>query len=317
VVLLPRTGWREPEVLEVVRRALPALAQAGVIAAQEVVVLAAANRLPGGVVAFQMALNFYFLAGAIGTTPVALSLLPRLSRMHLDGDTTAFRDTVIRGWALGFFVTVPAAVAYLVLAVPLARALAFGRMGTTAGVEMVAVSLAALSAAVLGQTAFLIATYASYARKDTQSPLLASVVQAVTCLVLVSAVLLVHGTAVLLVLGLAVSVSVCAAAGFLTARMWRYLGGGRARRITPSLARFLFGAALMASPAWLCATWISRWFGPPFGTRAAILAAAGVGIGIYVVVQAFWRTEELGWLTEGFSVLRGNAKRVIAGGSND
>src|SRR6266566_8455110 len=43
-----------------------------------------ANRLPGGVVAFQIALNFYYLAIALGATPVALSLLPRLSRMHMD-----------------------------------------------------------------------------------------------------------------------------------------------------------------------------------------------------------------------------------------
>ena len=317
LVLLPRTGWWEPEVVEVIRRALPAVAQAGVIAVMDVAVLAAANRLPGGVVAFQLALNFYFLAGAIGTLPVAQSLLPRLSRIHLDGNAPAFRDTLVRGWALGFFVTVPAAVAYLVLAVPLARALTFGRMGSAMGVEMVAVSLAALSVAVLGQTAFLIATYASYARSDTRSPLLAAVIQTVTCLAVASAVFVVHGTAVLLVLGLAVSVSVCAAAVFLTARMWRHLSRGRTRRLTPSLARFLAGSAVMAGPAWLCARVMSGWMGPPFGTRASILAAAVVGIVIYLAVQAFLGTEELGWLTGGFSVLRGNARRALTGGGND
>jgi murein biosynthesis integral membrane protein MurJ len=311
VVLLPRTGWREPEVQVVARRALPALGQAGLFALQMLALLAGANRLPGGVVAFQIALNFYFLADAIGTTPVALSLLPRLSRMHLDGDATAFHDTLVRGWALGFFVTVPAAVAYLVLAVPLARALSFGRMASPAGVTMVAVSLALLSVAVIGQTAFLIATYASYARKDTRSPLLASVVQAVTCLGLVSVVLLVHGTAVLAVLGLAVSASVCAAACYLTARMRRHLSRGRARRLTPSLARFVAGAALMAGPAWLSATVIPRWLGPPSGTWAGIVVAALVGAGVYVGVQAFWRTEELDWLTGGFTLLRGKAVRVV------
>ena len=99
--------------------------------------------------------------------------------------------------------------------------------------------------------------------------------------------------------------------------MWRHLPRRGARRLTPSLARFLAGAAAMAGPAWLCARAIPQWLGPAFGTRAGILAAALVGLGVYVAVQALFRTEELGWLTGGFSLLRGNAKRVIAGGGND
>ena len=202
----------------VVRRALPSLAQAGLLALQVLTLLVVANRLPGGVVAFQIALNFYYLAIAVGAAPVALSLLPRLARMHLDGDVAAFRDTLVRGLALGFFITIPAAVGYLALAVPLARAVSFGRMDGAAGVTMVAASLAALSVAVVGQTAFLIATYASYARKDTRSPLISMLLQAAVCLGLVSTALLVHGWAVLVVLGLALSVAVSAAACHLTVR---------------------------------------------------------------------------------------------------
>ena len=130
-MLLPRAGWRDPEVRVVVRPALPSLAQAGLLALQVLTLLALANRLPGGIVAFQIALNFYYLAIALGATPVALSLLPRLSRMHLDGDVAAFRDTLVRGLALGFFITIPAAVGYLALAVPLARAISFGKMGAS------------------------------------------------------------------------------------------------------------------------------------------------------------------------------------------
>src|SRR5204862_7263397 len=91
VLLMPRPGWRDPEVRVVIRRALPSLAQAGLLAFQVLTLLVVANRLPGGVVAFQIALNFYYLAIALGATPVALSLLPRLSRMRLDGGVAAFR----------------------------------------------------------------------------------------------------------------------------------------------------------------------------------------------------------------------------------
>jgi putative peptidoglycan lipid II flippase len=308
VVLLPRPGWRDPEVRVIIRRALPSLAQAGLVAFQVLTLLVVANRLAGGVVAFQIALNFYYLAIAIGATPVALSLLPRLARMHLDGDTAGFRDTLVRGLALGFFVTIPAAVGYLALALPLARAISFGRMSGASGVTMVAVSLAALSVAVVGQTAFMIATYASYARKDTRSPLISMLLQAAVCLGLVSTALLVHGWAILVVLGLALSAAVTIAACHLTARVFRGLHRQGAQRLTPSLAKFLGGAVVMAGPAWLVASEIPRVLGRPFGPRLGIVVTAVIGATVYLSLQAWWRTPEFGWLAGGLAHLRAKAR---------
>jgi putative peptidoglycan lipid II flippase len=310
VLLLPQAGWRDPEVRVVIRRALPSLAQAGLVALQVLTLLVVADRLPGGVVAFQIALNFYYLAIAVGATPVALSLLPRLARMHLDGDMAGFRDTLVRGLALGFFVTIPAAVGYLVLAFPLARAISFGRMDGAA-VTMVAASLAALSVAVVGQTAFMIATYASYARKDTRSPLVSMMLQAAVCLGLVSTAFLVHGWAVLVVLGLALSVAVAVGACHLTARVWRDLSHRGSQRLAPSLVRFVAGAAIMVGPAWLTATAIAHWMGRPLGPRVAITAAAAVGGAVFLGLQALWRTPELGWIAGGITHLRGQAGRGI------
>jgi putative peptidoglycan lipid II flippase len=313
VALLPRWGWRDREVLEVVRRAVPSLAQAGLLALQVLTLLAIANRLPGGVVAFQIALNFYYLAIALGATPVALSLLPRLARQHMSGDTAAFRDTLVRGLALGFFLTIPAAVGYLALAVPLARAISFGRMDGHGAVTMVAVSLAALAVAVVGQTAFLIATYASYAKKDTRSPLKSMVLQAIVCLSVASTALRLHGSAVLLMLGLALAAAVATAACHLMALVWRDLTGGGTQRLTPSLAKFVVGAVIMAGPAWVTATTIPHWLGRPLGPRVAIVAAAAVGGAIFLGLQGMFRTPELGWLVGGLGHMRVKARTGIAG----
>jgi putative peptidoglycan lipid II flippase len=312
VVLLPRPGWRDPEVRALVRRALPSLAQAGLLALQVLTLLAIANRLAGGVVAFQIALNFYYLAIALGATPVALSLLPRLARMHADGDVAAFRDTLARGLALGFFITIPAAIGYLALAMPLARAVSFGRMAGHQAVAMVAASLAALSLAVVAQTAFLIVTYASYARRDTRSPLKSMLLQAVTCLILAGTALAAHGLAVLALPGLALSVAVSGAACHLTARLWSTLGDHGTQRLMPSVARFVAGGAVMAGPAWLTATSIQRWLGQPLGSRVGIAAAAVVGAAVFLALQALWRTPELAWLAGGLGYLRGKARREIA-----
>ena len=295
----------------VVGRTLPSLGQASLLALQVLTLMALANRLAGGIVAFQISLNFYYLAIALGATPVALSLLPRLSRMHLDGDMAGFRDTLVGGFALGFFVTIPAAVGLLALAVPLAKAISFGKMGAS-GVSMVAVTLAALSLAVVGQTAFMIATYASYAKKDTRSPLRSMMVQATVCLCVASAALFVHGQAVLLTLGLALSVAVTAGACHLTVRLWRDLRGHGTQRLTPSLVRFAAGALIMAGPAWLTATAVQGWLGRPFGPRIGIAAGAAVGCAIFVGLQLVWRTPELRLLIAGLRHRRGRASQPIA-----
>src|SRR3989442_8997312 len=65
VVLRPRPGWRDPEVRVLIRRALPSIAQAGLGPFQVFTLLMGANRLPGGVIAFQIASNFYYLRLAI------------------------------------------------------------------------------------------------------------------------------------------------------------------------------------------------------------------------------------------------------------
>jgi len=313
VVLVPQAGWGDPEVRVVIRRALPSLAQAGLLALQVVVLLALANRLPGGVVAFQIALNFYYLAIGLGAQPVALSVLPRLARMHLDGDAAGFRDTLVRGMSLGFFVTIPAAVGYLVLAWPLARAISFGAMAGARGVTMVAASLVALSLAVVGQTAFMIATYASYARKDTRAPLVSMLVQGAICLSLGAVALLVRGWAVLLVIGLALSAAVSVAACHLTTKLWRSLRERGTERLGPSVVRIAGGAAAMAGPAWLAAFVVTHLIGRPVGPRLGIIAAAVVGLGVYIGLEALWQAPELGWLVAGLGHVREKAARGIAG----
>ncbi|MFN2518921.1 MAG: murein biosynthesis integral membrane protein MurJ [Jatrophihabitantaceae bacterium] len=312
VRLVPRAGWRDPEVRLVVRRALPSMAQAGLVAVQVITLLLLANRVAGGVVAFQIALNLYFLAIALAATPVALSLLPRLARMHLDGSHAQFRDTLIHGYALGLFVAIPAAVGYLGLAVPVARALSFGQMGTGRGIALVAAALGALSLAVIAQTTFMIATYACYARKDTRSPLISMMWQAVTCLGLASIALAMHGTAVLLTLGLAYSTSIVVAALHLCAHLARELGPGRAR-LAPSVARTTVGAAAMVGPAWLTTAAALAWLDPPLGPRVGMLGAVLIGVLVFVGLQAILRTPELAWLSSGFGQLRQRAEAMPAG----
>ena len=144
-----------------------------------------AGQVAGGTVALQMSLSFYYLPLAIAAAPVGLALLPRLSRMTGEGEAIDFADAYQRAVGLALFLVVPAAVGYVVLAVPLANVVAAGQMSSAAGVGMVAGSLSALALGLVGETLFVISTQAAYARGDARTPLRSMVLQGVVCVALV------------------------------------------------------------------------------------------------------------------------------------
>jgi putative peptidoglycan lipid II flippase len=307
VELRPRAGWRDPEVRVIVRRALPSLAQTGLLGLQWLATLTIANRLAGGVVAYQIAMTFFQLPLAVATTPVALSVLPRLSRLHLLEERRLFRDTLTSGYALALFATIPAATGYLVLAEPLAQAISVGRMNSGHGAQLIAASLAVGAAGIVGQTVFMIATYACYARKDTRSPLRSMALQAGVCLSLLGAALGVHGTAILAVVGAAYSLSSIASAVHLHVRLRRRLAAGIVP-LAPSLLRICLGAAVMAGPVWLLSRLVGAAGYGRAGSLLGLSAAIVVGVGVFVATQAVAKAPELTWLIGGVSAkLRGRA----------
>jgi len=293
--LLP--GWRDPEARRVLARALPSLAQAALAAVQLLVLLVLANRVAGGVVAFQLAMNFYFLPVALAATPVALSLAPRLSRMTATADEPVFRDTFVRGLTFALFVAVPAAAGYLAIAPSIARAIAYGGFGTDAGTALIGAALGTLGLGVLGETTFLVATYACYARKDTRTPMRAMLLQLVVCLGGASGALFVDGPAVLAVLGLALSAGTLISAGFLLRGLLRGLAPGTESLGRP-LLRMLALAVLMAVPAHVVATVVAERIGGGLGGVLGVVAAAALGAAIYLGGQARLRAPELTWITD-------------------
>jgi putative peptidoglycan lipid II flippase len=182
VTIVPRRGWRQPEVVKIIGRSLRAATQAGLLAVQMLALLVLASRVGGGSVAIQMGLNFYFLPIALIATPVGLALLPRLSRLHIKGDRIEFGRVFIDGLTLALFLAIPAAVGYVVLAEPLARALSAGQMNTPFALHMITASIAALALGLIGQTIFFVSTQAAYSRGDTRTPLRSMFLQAAICL---------------------------------------------------------------------------------------------------------------------------------------
>jgi putative peptidoglycan lipid II flippase len=297
VVLVPNAGWRDPQVRATIHRALPALAQGALAALQLGALLLAANREPGGVVAFDLALSFYFLPIALAASPVALSLVPRLSRMAGPGQAGLFRDTYLRGLAFACFFAVPAATAYFVIARPIAGVMGFGAFGAASGRDLIAAALRGLAPAIVGETLFLVTTYACYARKDTVHPLRGMIIQAaVNAAGIAAAAANMRGPALLTALGLAFSAGSTAAAWYLVHSLRRELPRGGERALRP-FRQTVICSAVMAVPAWAGVDVLAgRLTGAPGRVATVVLVSAG-GAAIYFAAQAALRAPQVEWLT--------------------
>src|SRR5690349_3583123 len=83
-------GWRDPEIRALLGRIKAVLSYTGLEALLLVATIVVANRIAGGLVAFQLALNFFYLPAAIITWPVTRALVPRLAAFHQTGQLGAF-----------------------------------------------------------------------------------------------------------------------------------------------------------------------------------------------------------------------------------
>jgi putative peptidoglycan lipid II flippase len=298
IVIRPRWAWREPEVRAVLRRILPMLAFTALQALQMVAVIVVANRIGGGLISFQLALNFFFLPTAIITWPIARALLPTLSRHHRNGDTDGFRRELVRAVSVASFATVPLAVSFLALSTPIANGVSFGALSDGGGPALIASSIAALSLAVVGETWFILATYSCYSQDDVRTPLLCMFVRVGVAIGFMIFAFMARGDAVLVLLGLSLSIGSIAGA---LAMGWRIHGQVRGHRAGGDLS-------LWRSIGWT--TLLSVIAVVPPVVFIAIVGPAGSEIGqlvqlgvlmistgaIYVGLQFLRRAPELQWL---------------------
>ena len=297
VVLVPNAhGWRDPEVRATIRRAGPAAAQAAMLSIQVATLTLVADRVAGGVVAFQLGINFQSLPIAIAATPVALSLVPRLARMTAPDEAGMFRDTYLRGLSFAAFLVIPAATAYAVISLPLANAIGFGAFATGGGCELLAAALMGLALAVVGETMFAVSSYACYARKDASHPLRGMIIQTMICAAGIAVTLHLHGAAFLAGLGLSYSAGALGAAGYLMYYLRRQLPSG-GEPVLRSLLQTVACSAIMAVPVWVVAHFLAGRAWSAAEHVAILLVICGVGACVYFAAQAAMGAQEIQWVT--------------------
>lgn len=138
------------------------------------VVLLLANRVEGGVVAYQVAFTFFLLPHALVAIPLSTASFPGLSRHAHRSDYGEFAGAVGRATRLiGFFV-LPATAAFVALAGPMSRLALFGESSGD-GAAMVAAALAGFAPGLLGYGLLLLGGRAFAALGDTRTPAIVSV----------------------------------------------------------------------------------------------------------------------------------------------
>jgi putative peptidoglycan lipid II flippase len=136
------------------------------------VVLVLANRIEGGVVAYQVAFTLFLLPHALFAVPALTALFPRLARQALSEEWDGYRASITRGLDAIAFFALAASAALFALAEPVARLVLFGASAGSVGA--VAGAIRGLAPGVVGYSAFLFLTRAFYALHDARSPAVAN-----------------------------------------------------------------------------------------------------------------------------------------------
>ena len=289
-----RPGWMDEAVVRIGHLAKWVVVYVVANQLGYLVVLILAARVKGGYTAYAAAFMLFQLPHAIFVVSVFTALLPAMSSRWVDGDRDAFRELLARGIRWTAVIVVPAALGYLVLAVPIVRLLLQHGVAGPRSTDLVAGVLVFFSLGLFSFSTFQLLLRAYYSMQDTRTPALVNI--AAVCLnVLVDLVLvLALGMGVR---GLALGHAIAYTFGSigLLALIRRRLGGLDGGRIVSGLSRTFLAAGITAALAWLVARGIGEWVGTgTLGGRAAqVLGAVAAGILAFVASALMFRVEEV------------------------
>lgn len=271
-----------------------------------VVVIVLATEVQGGYTAYAAAFVFFQLPYAIFAVSIMTALLPGLSARWGQGEVAAVRSQVAGGIRGTAFIVVPAALGYLVLAVPIVRlGLEHGVMAPQS-THLVARVLQMFALGLFPFCAFQLALRAFYAMQDTRTPALVNVA-AVTLNTAVNLVFFRYLGVAGLALGHATAYTFAAAAASILLR--RRLGGLDGRRVGASLARIAMGGIVASAAAFGVSELLGRGLGTATLGDQILQVGAGIAAGLtaYVAAARVLGLQELG-LIRGLLGSRGTGR---------
>jgi putative peptidoglycan lipid II flippase len=245
-----------------------------------------ANRVEGGVIAYQIAYTFFLLPVALVAHPIFTALYPALAAHAQTASWDAFANDLAAALRRTALLVLPAAALLVALAQP---ALGLVRLGAlhAGDARLVGRVLVAYAAGLAGYAVFLLLARAATAAGDAAAPALVGLgVAGGGALLMVVAALSVTGGSRVVALGLAHSVAYTVGAGALVVLVQRRLP--RPLAVGPTLAR----AGLAAAGVWAAATVCCRAVGGQGRVGAALDVSVGGLVAVAAGVVVLWALKE-------------------------
>jgi putative peptidoglycan lipid II flippase len=283
--LTPRLPRLTPDMKQLAVIALPAMLAGGVVQINLLVGRQVGSFFDGAIAWLSFADRLYQLPLGVVGIAVGVVLLPDLSRRLRAGDATGGREALSRAGEISMALTIPSAIALMVIPVPIVSVLfergAFGPDDTVATALALAVYGAGLPAFVLQKV--LQPLY--FAREDTRTPfryaLVAMVVNAVAAV----------GFAMLLgFIGAAIGTTLAA-----WAMVWLLLRGRRSMgevarfddRFKRRIWRIVLASVLMGAGLWSGVLVWGPLLGLPGWKYVGLAILVGGGIVVYAILGQF------------------------------
>ncbi len=231
-------------------------------------------------------------------TAISVAILPTLAAQTALSDRKsqdAYRDTLGLGLRLAITLIIPAALGLFVLANPIIMLLFQGGEFTGADTLITAQALRYYLIGLPFAALDLLLVYAFYARKDTFTPALIGLFSHAIYIV---AVLLLFERFSLFSLMLADSLKHIVHASISGVLLNRRLRGFGDQRLLLTTLKTGFAAGIMALVGWLLLPALYETIGTAGSLRQLllVLVAGGISGGIFLVLAALLRIEELRWI---------------------
>ena len=277
---LPRPRFT-PEVKRLLTLMLPAALGSGVVQVNLLIDIVIASLLPTGSVSYlYYADRVYELPLAVIGIAIGTALLPLLARQIRGGATEAALATQNRALEFAALLTLPAALALMLLADPIVAALfergAFGAEARRA----TAAALVAYAAGLPAYVLIKVLTPGFYAREDTATPVRIAIV----CVIVnTAAALLLMRTLAHVGIALATAISAWLNALLLALALRRRGGFAPDSRLVARAWRAGVATLAMGAALWLAALALADRFAPgaretPRALALAALVALGLGV---------------------------------------
>ncbi len=239
-----------------------------------------------------------FPQGLIATA-ISIAILPTLARQAVlvtDAGRAAFRDTLGLGLRLATALILPAAAGLFVLAGPIVALLFEHGAFTAADTSITALALRLYLFGLPFAALDLLLVYAFYARQDTLTPALVGLLSLTVYMIVALALFSRFG-----LFSLMIADSVKHAVHALTSAylLRQRLDGFGGQRLLLTIGKAGLAALAMAAAIALALPPLTRWLGArgALAELALVTISGALGVGIYLLLAARLRLEELRWLT--------------------